>query len=139
VDETGLGIEPENLGTITAYHHISFRTAQTCHDHLNEKSKMKSILQVLSHATEFESLPLRPGDDVLVTRILKHAKFAVSTLALDVRSKTNALLQAHFGRIPMRGDLSADQAYVRFLSSSAHEFSSSNSFEKQSHTHSQAR
>lgn len=117
VDETGLGIEAENLGTITAYHHISFRTAQTCYDHLNAKSKMKSILQVMSHATEFENLPLRPGEDAVVTRILKHAKLAVSSLFVDVRSKTNALLQAHFGRIPVRGDLSADQEHVRPLCS----------------------
>ena len=113
VDESGLGITPENLGIITAYHHISFKTAHTCFEHLNGKSKMKSLLQVLSHATEFDSLPLRPGDDLAITRILKHAKFAVQSLFADARSKANALLQAHFGRTALRGDLVADQSRVR--------------------------
>ena len=85
VDETGLGITAENLGIITAYHHISFKTAHTCHEHLNAKSKTKSLLQVLSHATEFDSLPIRPGDDSAITRILTHAKFAVQSLFADAR------------------------------------------------------
>ena len=112
VDEDGFGISPENLGIITAYHHISFKTAHTCHEALNAKSKMKSLLQVLTHATEFDTLPIRPGDDAAVAKILKHAKFAVQSLFVDVRSKANALLQAHFGRVPLRGDLVADQERV---------------------------
>jgi Sec63 Brl domain len=113
VDESGLGISPENLGIITAYHHISFKTAHTCFEHLNAKSKMKSLLQVLSHATEFDALPIRPGDDVAIARILKHARFAVQSTFADARSKANALLQAHFARTPLRGDLAADQEKAR--------------------------
>jgi pre-mRNA-splicing helicase BRR2 len=112
VDESGLGISPENLGIITAYHHISFKTAHTCFEHLNAKSKMKSLLQVVSHATEFDALPIRPGDDVAISRILKHAKYAVQSIFADARSKANALLQAHFGRTLLRGDLVSDQEVV---------------------------
>ena len=189
VHENDVDLTPENLGIITSYHHISFRTANTCSEHLSAKSKMKSLLQVrpllllcwqcgssfcgmksvmcvpsetcrpswlvgtcmlqdctlrpwkldtcvqhtalfggsprstrcsrcgcpqvLTHASEFDSLPVRPGDDQAIPRLLKHAKFAAPSLFVDARSKANALLQAHFARTPLRGDLVADQEYVR--------------------------
>lgn len=68
---------------------------------------------MLCHATEFESLPIRPGEEHLITRLLRHAKYEVPSLAVDVQTKANALLQAHIGRSALRGDLLVDQQNVR--------------------------
>lgn len=113
VDETGFNIQPENLGIITAYHHISFKTAHTAHEALSAKVKTKGMITVLSHATEFEGLPIRPGEESAVLRMLKHAKYEVPSLAVDARTKANAVLQAHISRVPLRGDLLVDQREVR--------------------------
>jgi pre-mRNA-splicing helicase BRR2 len=112
VDETGLHLSIENLGIITAYHNISFKTAHRCNEALSAKVKTKSLLTVLCHATEFESLPIRPGEEHIIMRLLKHAKYEVPSLAVDVQTKANALLQAHIGRTPLRGDLLCDQRHV---------------------------
>lgn len=113
VDETGFHLSIENLGIITAYHNISFKTAHRCNEALSAKVKTKSLLTVLCHATEFESLPIRPGEEHIILRLLKHAKYEVPSLAVDVQTKANALLQAHIGRTPLRGDLLCDQRNVR--------------------------
>ena len=41
------------------------------------------------------------------------ASARITSLFADARSKANALLQAHFGRVALKGDLASDQAQVR--------------------------
>lgn len=80
---------------------------------LNEKTKLKGLLEVVSSSAEFETIPIRRHEDTLLRRIydrvpvkLKHADFETPHF------KSFLLLQAHFSRIQLPPDLTADQALV---------------------------
>jgi len=55
----------------------------------------------------------RAGEEDAVRRLLAHAPLAVTDARWsEPRTKANALLQAHFSRQPLSGDLAADQRTV---------------------------
>jgi len=59
------------------------------------------------------NLTARAGEDDAVRRLLAHAPLAVTDARWsEPRTKANALLQAHFSRQPLSGDLAADQRTV---------------------------
>jgi hypothetical protein len=56
------------------------------------------LLEIISAASEFDSLPVRPGEEVLVERLLAHAPVAVDKPKYtDPHTKANALLQVRRG------------------------------------------
>ena len=64
----------------------------------------------MSNASEFDTMPVRPGEEELVRRLVSHAPVAVDKPRFsDPHVKVNALLQAHFSRAALPGDLSLDQ------------------------------
>ena len=90
----GFNLSAENLGIIASYHHVSYRTLDTFNKVLKPKNKIKGLLHVLGHAVEFETLPVRPGEEQAIRRLVMHAKAAVETTTFaDPKVKANALLQ----------------------------------------------
>lgn len=84
-------------------------TAPLPHTHIQPQG----LLEIISAASEFDALPVRPGEEVLVEKLLNHAPVAVDRPRFtDPHTKANALLQAHFGRVPLQGDMAADQRNV---------------------------
>lgn len=80
---------------------------------LQPKTKLKGLLEILSAASEFETLPVRPGEDDAVRKIITHAPVALSNPQYtDPHTKANALIQAHLSRQVLAGDLSSDKAEV---------------------------
>ena len=74
---------------------------------------LQGLLEILSSASEFDELPIRPGEEEAVRKLLMHAPVAVeSPRYTDPHIKANALLQAHFSRVHLGGDLATDQAEV---------------------------
>ena len=80
---------------------------------LKERTKLKGLLEVVSSSAEFESIPIRRHEDILLRRIydrvpvkLDHADFEAPHF------KTFLLLQAHFSRLQLPPDLAADQVLV---------------------------
>jgi pre-mRNA-splicing helicase BRR2 len=63
------------------------------------------MLEIVAAATEFDSLPVRPGEEESVRRLLAHAVLAPpeGSRWSDPHTKANALLQAHFSRTPLAG------------------------------------
>ena len=73
----------------------------------------QGLLEIVSAASEYNSLPLRPNEDEEVRRMLAHAPVTVDKPRYtDPHTKANALLQAHFGRRAVTGDLANDQRVV---------------------------
>ncbi|KAG1663033.1 hypothetical protein FOA52_005725 [Chlamydomonas sp. UWO 241] len=68
------------------------------------------MLEIVCAASEFDTVPLRPGEEDTVERLLKHAVVAAPARVkyTDPHTKVNALLQAHFSRTPLAGDLVLD-------------------------------
>lgn len=107
-------IESSNLGKIAAYYSIKHLTIKLFDENLNENRTMKNLLEILSSAEEFESLPIRESDESQ----LRHVKFTeyrvdpVDGIYSLPNVKTNILLQCHFSRTPLSIDLSMDQKKV---------------------------
>lgn len=54
-------LEPLNLGMIAAFYYVAYTTIELFAKSLKPKTKVKGILETLCWATEFDSIPLRPG------------------------------------------------------------------------------
>ncbi len=56
-------LEPANLGRIAAFYYIKYQTIELFSKNLEDEStlnkKMKFLLEILSKAAEFESVPIR--------------------------------------------------------------------------------
>ena len=80
---------------------------------LKEWTKLKGLLEVVSSSAEFETIPIRRHEDVLLRRI--HDRVPVKLDRADFEAphfQTFLLLQAHFSRLQLPPDLAADQVLV---------------------------
>ena len=62
VDEEEDEIEALNLGIIAAYYYIQYTTIELLASSLTAKTKLKGLLEIVSSASEFDDLPMRPGE-----------------------------------------------------------------------------
>lgn len=112
-NDEGDVIDPLNGAIIASYHNISFVSLQTFTLSLTEKTRLKSLLEIVTSAEEFESLPIRSHEDVLLRRIYSHCPVKISEESYSSpRFKAFILLQAHLSRMSLPPDLAADQAVV---------------------------
>lgn len=106
-------LSPLNLGMIASYYYISYTTIERFSSSLTSKCKLKGLLEILTSASEYELLPIRPGEEELVRRLINHQRFSFENPKwADPHVKANALLQAHFSRQPLGGNLASDQQEV---------------------------
>ncbi|MCL7047252.1 hypothetical protein MKW94_014479 [Papaver nudicaule] len=110
-DETDLSAL--NLGMIASYYYISYTTIERFSSSLTSKTKIKGLLEILASASEYAELPLRPGEEELIRRLINHQRYAFEkSKCTDPHVKANALLQAHFSRHTVVGNLALDQREV---------------------------
>ncbi|KAL5557644.1 hypothetical protein UlMin_033855 [Ulmus minor] len=113
-----MDLEPTNLGLIASYYYFSYTTIERFSSSLTPKTKMKGLLEVLASATEYAQLPIRPGEEETVRRLINHQRFSFENpKCTDPHVKANALLQAHFSRHPLSGNLALDQREVLLYAS----------------------
>ncbi|KAF5455565.1 hypothetical protein F2P56_025126 [Juglans regia] len=111
--EDDMDLTPSNLGMIASYYYISYTTIERFSSSLTSKTKMKGLLEILSSATEYALLPVRPGEEDVVRRLINHQRFSFENpKCTDPHVKANALLQAHFARQTVGGNLASDQREV---------------------------
>lgn len=97
--EDEMDLSAQNLGMISAYYYINYTTIELFASSLTAKTKMKGLLEIVSAASEFDNLTLRPGEEEAIRKLLAHAPVAVDKPKYtDPHVKANALLQAHFSR-----------------------------------------
>ncbi|WVF70387.1 hypothetical protein IAT40_005177 [Kwoniella sp. CBS 6097] len=104
---------PNNLGMIASFYYISYVTVETFSQSIKETTKLKGLLEIVSSAHEFETVPIRHHEDVILQRI--YDRVPVKVAKVDYSSpyfKTYLLLQAHFSRMTLPPDLAIDQAAI---------------------------
>ncbi|KAG6325404.1 hypothetical protein E4U44_005144 [Claviceps purpurea] len=108
-DEDG-SVSPQNAAMIGAYYNISYITMQTFLLSLTARTKLKGILEIVSSATEFESIQVRRHEEGLLRRIYDRIPVKMSQPVHDSpHFKAFVLLQAHFSRMQLPIDLAKDQ------------------------------
>lgn len=104
---------PNNLGMIASFYYISYVTVETFSASIKETTKLKGLLEIVSSAHEFETIPIRHHEDSLLERI--YDRVPVKVAKVDYSSpyfKTYLLLQAHFSRMSLPADLASDLATI---------------------------
>lgn len=97
----------------TAFYYISYLTVETFSLSLRERTKLKGLLEIVASATEFESLPIRQHEDVILQRIYDRVPVKLDTVDFNSpHFKAFLLLQAHFARMPLPSDLASDQLSI---------------------------
>ena len=136
--EDEMDLSPLNLGMIAAYYYINYTTIGehlavmatlgmspfffplTCpystltlpelfSMSLNNKTKLKGLIEILSSAAEYENLPIRHKEDSLLRQL--SARVPIKQMGAkfnDPHVKTNLLIQAHLSRLQLPAELQSD-------------------------------
>ena len=109
-DEDEMDVSPLNLGMIAAYYYIHYVTIEIFSMSLTAGTKLRGLLEIITSAAEFESVPIRHREDLVLSRIYDRCPVKMSTEPKwsDPHVKTNILLQSHFSRIELPSDLTSD-------------------------------
>ncbi|KAK9780804.1 putative ATP dependent RNA helicase [Seiridium cardinale] len=112
-DEDDGSVAPQNAAMIAAYYNISYITMQTFLLSLSGKTKLKGILEIVTSATEFESIQIRRHEETLLRRIYDRVPVKMAEPVYDSpHFKAFVLLQAHFSRMQLPIDLAKDQEII---------------------------
>jgi len=113
LDEEDDSVTPLNAAMIAAYYNISYITMQTFLLSLSGRTKLKGILEIVTSATEFESIQIRRHEDSLLRRIYDRVPVKMAEPSYDSpHFKAFVLLQAHFSRMQLPIDLAKDQEVI---------------------------
>ncbi|KAL2756416.1 hypothetical protein ACRALDRAFT_1042526 [Sodiomyces alcalophilus JCM 7366] len=113
LDDDDGTVMPQNAAMIAAYYNISYITMQTFLLSLSARTKLKGILEIVTSATEFESIQIRRHEEGILQRIYDRVPVKMSQPAPDSpHFKAFVLLQAHFSRMQLPIDLSKDQEVI---------------------------
>jgi pre-mRNA-splicing helicase BRR2 len=107
-DETELS--PLNLGMIATYYYIHYTTVEIFSRSLQKKTKLKGLLEIISSASEFDDIPVRPKEEEALRKLSRHLPLIISEgdNFEDAHTKSQILLQAHFSRIPLSNTVARD-------------------------------
>ncbi|KAK5939534.1 Pre-mRNA-splicing helicase BRR2 [Knufia obscura] len=113
LDEEDDSISPLNPAMIAAYYNISFITMQTFLLSLTARTKLKGLLEIVTSATEFESIQMRRHEEHILRRVYDRCPVKMSEPAYgSPHFKAFVLLQAHFSRMQLPIDLAKDQEVI---------------------------
>jgi pre-mRNA-splicing helicase BRR2 len=117
VEDDGNDVSALNLGMIAAYYYIRYTTIELFNSSLNEKTKIKGILEILTSASEFDHLPMRHGEEKALRQLAAHVPLTNASLKYsDPHTKAFLLLQAHMSRMPVAGDLAMARTFRKVVS-----------------------
>jgi pre-mRNA-splicing helicase BRR2 len=106
----GMDLEPLNLGMVAAYYYVAYTTIELFAASAAPKTRLRGLVEILAAASEYDALPVRPGEERAVERLLRHAPLALDAPRYtDPHTKVNALLQAHISRSSLSADLARDR------------------------------
>ncbi|KAL8850716.1 MAG: hypothetical protein Q9221_004364 [Calogaya cf. arnoldii] len=113
LDEEDDTVTPLNAAMIAAYYNISFVTMQTFLLSLSARTKLKGILEIVTSATEFESIQIRRHEDHILRRVYDRVPVKMAQPVYESpHFKAFVLLQAHFSRMALPIDLAKDQEII---------------------------
>jgi pre-mRNA-splicing helicase BRR2 len=99
-----------NLGMIAAYYYINYTTIELFSLSLNNKTKIRGLLEIISSATEYEDLVVRHREDLVLKALSQRVpnKLSGNPKFNDPHTKSNLLLQAHLSRLQLSAELQSD-------------------------------
>jgi pre-mRNA-splicing helicase BRR2 len=113
LDEEDDSVTALNAAMIAAYYNISYISMQTFLLSLTGRTKLKGILEIVTSATEFESIQIRRHEDSLLRRIYDRVPVKMAQPSYDSpHFKAFVLLQVHFSRLQLPIDLAKDQEII---------------------------
>ncbi|KAL5412123.1 hypothetical protein PMIN06_009629 [Paraphaeosphaeria minitans] len=106
IDLHGTGdIDSTPLGKIMSYYYLSHKTIRYLVKHAKRDATFAEVLAWVSHATEYDELPVRHNEDLINSELSKALPLKAEThfdLPLwDPHVKAFLLLQAHFSRVDL--------------------------------------
>ncbi|KAK9891555.1 hypothetical protein WA026_015516 [Henosepilachna vigintioctopunctata] len=116
--EDDMDCVPLNLGMIAAYYYINYTTIELFSLSLNNKTKIRGLLEIISSATEYEDIPLRHREENILRDLAQKLPNKLSNASggppkfNDPHVKTNLLLQAHLCRLQLGAELQGDTEIV---------------------------
>ena len=96
--EEDMDTAPLNLGMIAAYYYINYTTIELFSMSLNNKTKIRGLIEIISAAAEYEDLPIRHGEDSLLRNLATRLRLPnklQSSKFNDPHVKANLLIQKH--------------------------------------------
>ena len=108
--EDDIDLSPINLGMIAAYYYINYRTIELFSKTLTTKTKIRGLLDIISSAAEFEHIPIRHHEDVVLRQLSNRlpTKLDPKSKFNDPHVKANVLLQSHLTRLTLSAELQKD-------------------------------
>ncbi|XP_073478160.1 U5 small nuclear ribonucleoprotein 200 kDa helicase [Aquarana catesbeiana] len=107
--EDEMDVAPLNLGMIAAYYYINYTTIELFSMSLNAKTKVRGLIEIISNAAEYESIPIRHREDNLLRQLSQKVPHKLTNPKFnDPHVKTNLLLQAHLTRMQLSAELQSD-------------------------------
>ncbi|XP_019874429.2 putative U5 small nuclear ribonucleoprotein 200 kDa helicase [Aethina tumida] len=109
---------PLNLGMIAAYYYINYTTIELFSLSLNNKTKIRGLLEIISSAAEYENIPVRHREDNILRQLAQKLPNKLTSPSggqpkfNDPQVKTNLLLQAHLCRLQLGAELQGDTENV---------------------------
>jgi antiviral helicase SLH1 len=103
VEPTG-EVDPTPLGKIMSYYYLSHKTIRYLVKHVKRDATFANVLSWISHATEYDELPVRHNEDLINAELSKALPLTADDFGLplwDPHVKSFLLLQAHFSRIDL--------------------------------------
>ncbi len=111
--EDEMDVSPLNLGMISSFYNVSYVTIDVFNMSLKDKTKMRGLLEIVSSAAEFEDIPIRQHEDVILQKIYNRVPHKLDKINFNSPyHKVFVLLQAHFARLSLPADLESDQRQV---------------------------
>ncbi|CAF3825762.1 unnamed protein product [Adineta steineri] len=107
--ENEMDTSPLNLGMIAAYYYINYRTIELFSKSLTSKAKIKTLLDIVGNAAEYEHIPIRHHEDSILKQLSTRLPNKLTNVKFnDPHVKANLLLQAHLSRIQLSAELQKD-------------------------------
>mmetsp|Transcript_57706 Transcript_57706/g.133261 ORF Transcript_57706/g.133261 Transcript_57706/m.133261 type:complete len:397 (+) Transcript_57706:5335-6525(+) len=111
VDDVDLGAA--NLGVIAAFYYSRYTTVELYNRSIKPTTKRKGILDVLSAVSEYDSVPVRHGEEAALRGLAQSLGVRVGDANVnEPHAKALILLNAHMQRTPISTDLASDLKYT---------------------------
>ena len=86
-------VSPLNLGMIAEHYYIHYTTIEIFRRSLTPKTRLKGLLEIISNASEFSDIAVRPNEERTIRNILSHSPVSITNPNYGMTSvKINALL-----------------------------------------------
>lgn len=106
-------LSPLNGAMIASHYSVSFQSMKKLGE-LTSKSRLRNIIEAVTSASEFDDMPVRPGEELLLAKISGQVplKLANDTDFMLPQVKAFVLVQAHLSRISLPFELAHDQKSI---------------------------